>query len=75
MGGDYHRAVTGQDVLAAASVAGLGEAVRVRLAEHVASGDRFDSTEDLAVAAGPMAIGLSHGRWNATFTPLFGEFE
>ncbi len=75
MNGDDDRAVTGQDILAAAAMARLGEAPCRRLAARIGSGDRFESAEDLAAAAGPAALGVSAGRWNAVFTPMFGEFE
>lgn len=75
MDGDYERAVTGKDVLAAARVAGLEEAVFGRLAACIADDDRFHTGEDLAATAGPAALGLSDGRWNAIFAPVFGEFE
>ena len=75
MDGDYDRAVTGQDVLAAAVMARLGDAPCRRLAARIGSGDRFASANDLAAAAGPVALGVSDGRWNAVFAPMFGEFE
>ena len=75
MDGDYERAVTGKDVLAAARVAGLDETVLGRLVACITDGDRFDTGGDLAAAAGPAALGLSDGRWNAVFAPIFGEFE
>lgn len=75
MDSGYHRATTGRDVLAAARVAGLGTAVCERLAARIADDDRFATGADLAAAAGPAALGLSDGRWNAVFAPVFGEFE
>jgi hypothetical protein len=75
MDGDDDRAVTGQDVLAAVAVAGLGAAVSARLLACIAVGDRFRDASELAAAAGPPALGISDGRWNAVFPPLFGEFE
>jgi hypothetical protein len=73
--GAYDRAVTGQDVLAAAAVAGLGAAVSARIVACIAVDDRFGDASELAAAAGPPALGISDGRWNAVFAPLFGEFE
>lgn len=71
----YERSVTGADVVAAAVATGLDAEAIDRLMRRVAAADRFACVEDLAAVAGPPAIAVPTGRWNAVFAPLFGEFE
>jgi hypothetical protein len=75
MDGIYERPVTGVDVIAQASSAGLEPRVAVRLAGRVDADAEFRGLDDLARAAGPAELGMTPGRWAAVFGPLFGEFE
>ena len=75
MDASYERPLTGADVIARARAAGIGpDAMRV-IIELIAPGDVFPEPAALARVIAPERLGLSAGRWNHVFGPLFGEFE
>ena len=75
MDGTYDRPLTGVDIIAQATSAGLKPGVAVLLAGRVDADAEFRDLDDLARAAGPAQLGMTPGRWAALFGPLFGEFE
>jgi hypothetical protein len=75
MDGTYERPVTGADVIAQATSAGLDPRVAVLLAGRVDADVEFRDLDGLARGAGPAELGMTPGRWAAVFGPLFGEFE
>jgi len=45
------------------------------IVELVAPGDEFPEPAALARVIAPARLGVTAGRWNHVFGPLFGEFE
>jgi len=75
MDASYERPLTGADVIARARAAGIGpDAMRI-IVELIAPGDEFPAPAALARVIAPERLGLTAGRWNNVFGPLFGEFE
>ena len=75
MNASYERPLTGADVIARARTAGIGpDAMRI-IVELIAPGDEFPAPAALSRVIAPERLGLTAGRWNNVFGPLFGEFE
>ncbi len=75
MDASYERPLTGADVIARAGTAGIGPDAMRTIIELVAPGDEFPEPAALARVIAPARLGLTAGRWNHVFGPLFGEFE
>jgi len=71
----YERPLTGADIMARARVCGIGPEAMQAIAAAIAPGDEFASAAALANVIAPARLGLTAGRWNHVFGPLFGEFE
>ena len=71
----YERPLTGADVIARARVSGIGTEAMRTIAAAIAPGDEFADAAALARVIAPARLGLTPGRWNHVFGPLFGEFE
>jgi len=75
MDASYERALTGADVIAWARAAGVGPAQARIIAASIDPATAISGPEELARAIGPARLGMSPGRWDHVFGPLFGEFE
>lgn len=71
----YERPLTGADVIARARAAGIGPDPMRIIVELIAPADEFPEPAALARVIGPARLGLTAGRWNHVFGPLWGEFE
>ena len=71
----YERALTGADVIARARSAGVGAEVLRVIAASLDPDAVVNGPGELARVVGPERLGMSRGRWDHVFGPLFGEFE
>ncbi len=71
----YERPLTGADVIARASAAGIDAATAALIAELIDADRVIAGQAELVRVIGPVRLGMTPGRWNHVFGPLFGEFE
>jgi hypothetical protein len=72
---ETHPVMTGRDLIAHIRNAGVAPEVVARLCARITEDQVVLDLEDVARRASASALGISPGRWNAIFPPLFGEFE
>lgn len=71
----YERPLTGADVIAQAAAAGVGPDALAVIDELLGRGGQISGQADLVQRIGPDRLGMTAGRWDHVFGPLFGEFE
>jgi hypothetical protein len=71
----YERPLTGADVIARARTAGIGPETMQVITATIPPDAEFPDPAVLARAIAPARLGMTPGRWNHVFGPLFGEFE
>ncbi len=67
--------MTGSDLIAHVRNAGVAPEVVARLRARITEDQVVIDLDDVARRASANELGISPGRWNAIFPPLFGEFE